>query len=182
MYYFFNPHGGTLHWLYHHTACVAHFCWVKASTHSPRGKCLIGGKGPGFKKDEEEDAEKFNQSLWIWHKATSILHVGGLFDVMSLSNPSTPQPLLVNPSQCKVRRIGSGLSFCWLQDDPWVFEEQQSQGFCQCHLHGWWEWQCLCVISEPISASSTGVLKRQCFDHLGLDGKFYVYFAMCVSL
>lgn len=116
---------------------VVHFWWVKASTHSPRGKRLIGWKGPGFKKDEEEDAEKFNQSLWIWHKATSILHVGGLFDVMSLSNPSTPQPLLVNPSQCKVRRIGSGLSFCWLQDDPWVFEEQQSQGFCQCHLHGW---------------------------------------------
>lgn len=153
---------------------VVHFWWVKASTYSPRGKRLIGWKGPGFKKDEEEDAEKFNQSLWIWHKATSILHVSGLLDVMSLSNPSTLQPLLVNPSQCKVRRIGSGLSFCWLQDDPWVFKEQQSQGFCQCHLHGWWEWQCLCDISEPISASSTGVLKRQCFDHLGLDGKFCV--------
>lgn len=82
--------------------------------------------------------EKFTQSLWIRHKATSFLCVGGLFDVMRPSGPPPPQLHLVNPSLSEVKRIESGLSFRRLEDDPRVFQEQQSQVLCQCHLQGQW--------------------------------------------
>ncbi len=176
MHYSFNPHGGTLHWLYHHSthththtvytywACVIPFIFdeSKPALTLLRGNIWLDGKAWPRRCCKEEEEEKFTQSLWIWHEATSILRVGGLFDVMRLSGPPPPQPPLVNPSLNKVRRIGSGLSFCRLKDDPRVFQEQQSQGLCECHLQGRWEWRCLCYVSEPTSASSTGVLRDRC--------------------
>ncbi len=35
----------------------------------------------------------------------------------------------------------------------------RAEGFCQCHLQDRWEWRCLCYVSEPDSAISTGVLR-----------------------
>lgn len=103
------------------------FWWVKASAHSsgkmsdrmeqPGQRGTVKSRWKSFPKVCELDKSPPASSVWV----------GGLFDVMRRSCPPPPQLHLVNPSLSKVRRRGSGLSFCRLEDDPRVFQEQQSQ-------------------------------------------------------
>lgn len=72
--------------------------------------------------------KSLTQSLWIWLKVTCTFSTDGLFDLMRL-NPPHPSPLWAcSPSLRKVRRIEGVLSFCYLEDDPQLFQEHQSQG------------------------------------------------------